>query len=233
MALVASFGTPPILDRAPNTSIAPYNPEAYNSLPNLRHASEQFQQLDARTAIVGPIRDLFLKNKVHEHLGIALLHKHFPIRPTERLVDCRNISAPWDMGDDTDAVTRKYDSLIQPRSFRLIQGELVPYEFELSDANLPPQVNQAFVSEMSSLLCQHGLDQVLGLRVLDKHDSELTVEVTESNVNIMIRRGIVPEEELVQALWVFAKDEDQACHCREFCRRDSKGNHFESNHTCG
>jgi hypothetical protein len=31
-------------------------------------------------------------------------------------------------------------------------------------------------------------------------------------MNIMIRRGIVPENELIQALWVFAKDEDQACH---------------------
>lgn len=109
----------------------------------------------------------------------------------------------------------------------------LPYEFKLSDADSPPQVNQGFVSEMSFLLCQHGLDQVLGLRVLDRYDSELIIEVTEGNVNIMIRRGTIPEEELIQALWVFAKDEDQACHCREFCRRDSNGNHFESNHTCG
>lgn len=196
-------------------------------------ASEQFQQLDAQTAVVGPIRNLFLKHKVHKQLGIALLHKHFPIRPTERLVDYRNISAPWDMGNASDAVTHKYDGVILPRSFRVDQGKFVPYEFDFSDADSPPQMDQAFLSELSSLLHQHGLDKILGLRVLDKHDSELTVEVTEGNMNIMIRRGIVPEDELIQALWVFANDADEACHCREFCRRDSKGTHFESNHACG
>jgi hypothetical protein len=189
--------------------------------------------LNAITAVVNPIRDLFLKHKVHKHLGIALLHKHFPIRPTERLVDCRSISAPWDIGDDTNAVTRKYESFILPRSFRVVKEKFVPYEFDFSDADSPHQVDQAFLSELSSLLYQHRLDQVLGLRVLDKHDSELTVEITEGNMNIMIRRGIVPENELIQALWVFAKEEDQACHCREFCRVDSKGTHFESNHACG
>ncbi|KAI9763349.1 MAG: hypothetical protein M1839_006518, partial [Geoglossum umbratile] len=108
------------------------------------------QQLNAITAVVNPIRDLFLKHKVHKHLGIALLHKHFPIRPTERLVDCRSISAPWDIGDDTNADTRKYESLILPRSFRLVKEKFVPYEFDFSDADLPRQVDHAFLSELSS-----------------------------------------------------------------------------------
>jgi hypothetical protein len=94
-------------------------------------------------------------------------------------------------------------------------------------------VDQAFLSELLSPQYQYGLEQVLGLRGLDKHDSELTIEVTEGNMNIIIRCGIVPENELIQALWVFAKDEDEACHCREFCRVDSKGSHVESNHACG
>lgn len=212
---------------------APYEPEAYDSLPSLRLASEQFQQLQAATAVRGSIRDLFLKHKAYKHLGIALLHKHFSIRPTERLVDCRSISAPWDVGNETDTSIRKYDSFILPRSFRLIQGKFVPYEFDFSDVDSPCQVDRKFLSELSSLLYQHGLDQVLGIRTLDKHDSGLAVEVTEGRMNIMIRRGIVPEDELIQALWVFAKDEDEACHCREFCRQDSQGNHFESNHACG
>lgn len=169
--------------------------------------------MDAKTAVVGPIRDLFLKHKVHKQLGIALLHKHFPIQPTERLVDCRNISAPWDFGNVGATITHKYNSLILPRSFRLDQGEFVPYEFDFSNADSPPQMDQAFLSKLSSLLYQHRLDQILGLRVLDKHDSELTVEVTEGNINIIIRRRIVPKDELIQALWVFAKDKDEACYC--------------------
>jgi hypothetical protein len=89
------------------------------------------------TAVVNPIRDLFLKHKVHKHLGIALLHKHFPIQPTERLLDCRNISALWDIGNNTDAVTRKYESLILPHLFRLVQEKFVLYELNFSDAKSP------------------------------------------------------------------------------------------------
>ncbi|SPO05320.1 uncharacterized protein DNG_08007 [Cephalotrichum gorgonifer] len=222
MALaIDSFGTQQSVTRVPVTLA-------------LHLASEKFQQLNAKTAILGPIRDLFLKHKVHKQLGIALLHKHFPIQPTERLVDCRNISAPWDVGDDTEAITQKYDNFILPRSFRLSQGKFVPYEFDFSDTDdLLHQVDQEFLSQLSSLLYQHGLDHLLGIRSLDQHSSELTVEVTEGNMNIMIRRGIVPEDELIEALWVFGKDEDDSCHCREFCRRDNKGEHYENNHACG
>lgn len=182
-------------------------------------------------AVSGPIRKLFLKHKIHKHLGIALLHRHFSIQPKARLVDCRNISTPWDMGNDTASVIRKYDGLVLPRSFRLIGGSFVPYEFEFFDTEPPHQMNQAFMSQLSDQLCQLGLADILGLRNLDEYDSGLTVEITEGNANIMIKRGIVPEEELIPALWVFDEDGDQACHCREFCRTKG-GNHVESNHAC-
>ncbi|OTA93918.1 hypothetical protein M434DRAFT_30424 [Hypoxylon sp. CO27-5] len=217
----------------PSTFPAPYDPEAYNSLPSLRLASQKFQHQGADRTLLGPIRDLFLKYKVHKHLGIILLHKHFPIKPTQRLVDCRNISAAWEIGDDDNAVVSKYDNFILPRSFRLLHGEFVPYEFEFSETDSLQQIDQDFLSQLSSLLYVYDLDLVLGLRSLDTHDSDLTVEVSEGNMNIMIRRGIVPDNKLIQALWIFTKDEDDRCHCQEFCRVDRKGLHFESNHSCG
>ncbi|KAK3897893.1 hypothetical protein C8A05DRAFT_19431, partial [Staphylotrichum tortipilum] len=168
---------------------------------------------------------------LHKDLGIALLHKHFSILPTERLVDSRNMSAPWDMSHDTNATAHKYEGVVWPRSFRLNERGFVPYEFGFSDAELPPPMNQDFLVELSSLLRQQKLDKVLGVRVLDNHNSDLTVEVTEGKMNMMIRRGIIPDQELIQALWVF-DDEDQACHCKEFCRMD-KGDHVEKNHSCG
>ncbi|KAJ4308778.1 hypothetical protein N0V84_011894 [Fusarium piperis] len=51
--------------------------------------------------------DIFLRHKVNEIYGIALLHKHFQIQSTERLVDIRNVSSPWEAGGDTSSVLKK------------------------------------------------------------------------------------------------------------------------------
>ncbi|KAF2261487.1 hypothetical protein CC78DRAFT_607690 [Lojkania enalia] len=225
-AVISNFGA------LPHFTPAPAPTTNYNTLPSLRQASEEFKKLDAIKSVVGPIRDLFLKHKVNKQFGIVLLHKHFPIQPTKRLVDYRNISSPWDVSHDTQAVTTKYNGFIVPRSFRFLEEKLVPFEFEFSDLNSPSEIDGAFSAKLSSLLNQLGLDHVLGLRTLDTHDSELTVEVTEGNANIMIKRGIVSDDELIQAVWIFGKDEDDACHCKEFCRVLG-GEHVESNHSCG
>jgi hypothetical protein len=209
-----------------------YDPKAYDSLPSLGSAFGIFQQSNAQAAVNGPIRDLFLKYGVHEYLGIGLLHKHFDILSIERLVDYRNMSSPWDLSHDTKATACKYGGFVCPRSFRFCDGQFVPYEFDFSDTELASPANREFLVKLSVLLRQHGLDEVLGIRVLDKHNPELTVEVTEGKVNMMIRRGTVPDDELIPALWSFGKDEDQACHCQEFCRVDN-GNHVEKNHSCG
>ncbi|KAL2275598.1 hypothetical protein FJTKL_01981 [Diaporthe vaccinii] len=66
------------------------------NVPSQGAASGQFRDMDAIKAILGPISELFLAHQVHEQFGIGFLHKHFHIKPTERLVDYHNISAPLD-----------------------------------------------------------------------------------------------------------------------------------------
>ena len=56
------------------------------------------------------------------------------------------------------------------------------------------------------------------------------MEVTEGKTNIMMPRGSVPDEDLIEALWVFSAIETQSCHCREYCfTRDGK---HVANHGC-
>ncbi|KAI0107508.1 hypothetical protein GGR51DRAFT_515735 [Nemania sp. FL0031] len=230
-SLVASSNSafvPTILD-------APYDPKAFDSLPGLGLAAHKFKEMDAMTKVVGPIRDLFLRHRVHTELGLSLLHKHFPIGPTQRLVDCRNVAAAWDVGDDLNAITNKHGNSIVPRSFQLAQGKWVPYEFDFTKPSeqlqFSAQVSQKFLSELSILLCDLGMDQIVGLRALDKHDSNLTVEVTEGKMNIMVARGDISDDQLIEALWIFGVDEDDRCHCNAFCQPSSNG-HYE-NHSCG
>jgi hypothetical protein len=145
--------------------------------------------------IVGRIRQLFLKHGVQERLGIALLHKHMEIESTERLVECRHTSSPWKVNDATSSVIDKYDGKILPRSFRLLEGNFVPYEFEYSctkSTTLQGETDYQFLKELSDMLVELGLHQLLGLRDLDQREPELNVEVTEGKANIMIPRGSVP-----------------------------------------
>jgi hypothetical protein len=178
-----------------------------------------------------------LNHGVHERFGVILLHKHLDIGPTERLVEYGYTSNPWEVGDATSHVIDKYEGTILPRSFRLMEGNFVPYEFGyFHETRLPTfegRRDGQFLKKFGSFLAEHQLDRVLGLRDLDHRDPKLNVEVTEGKANLMMPRGSVPDSELVPAVWTFGLDDDDRCNCREYCYKDSKGKHTGSNHGCG
>lgn len=94
-----------------------YDPKAYDSLPSLAVAAK-FANKAAMRNLFGPVRDLFLEEKVQEIFGICLLHRHFPIKETQRLVEYHHSSSPWDAGDTTTTAVAKYEGYIAPRSIR-------------------------------------------------------------------------------------------------------------------
>ncbi|KAL4961394.1 uncharacterized protein BDV14DRAFT_203844 [Aspergillus stella-maris] len=123
---------------------------------------------------------------------------------SQRLVDFRNISTPWTVSENDDFVVPKYKGFIIPRTFRFFHGYLTPFEFDFSSSSPPrSDADREFLQELSVLLHQYGLENVFGVRSLDRYDSDLSVEVTEGKANIMISRGSVKESELIEAFWVF------------------------------
>ncbi|KAH7019807.1 hypothetical protein EDB80DRAFT_820410 [Ilyonectria destructans] len=213
---------------------AAYIPEAYNSLPGLKSASQRLQDNGGESIITGPIRDIFLRHKVNKIYGVALLHKHFQIQPTERLVDIRNVSSPWETGGDTDPVLKKYNGVIVPRSLRFLNGDLLPYEFDFSAEKSSTESNAEFLQQLSAFFHQNGLDQVLGLRLLESRDPDVSVEVTEGTSNIMLPQGAVDTQQLIPAMWVFSTDGDDYCSCVEYCYEDRGGSHTgDGTHGCG
>lgn len=182
--------------------------------------------------IAGAIRDIFLRHDAHRSYGVALLHKHFPIQPTERLVDIRNVSSPWETGDTTSATVVKYEGRIVPRSLRFVGEHVQPYEFEYSAREPTAAANDVFLQHLSGFIHSHRLENILGLRLLESRDPEVSVEVTEGTSNIMLPRGAVDAKQLIPAMWIFGKDEDDRCNCREYCLRD-RGGHTSQEHGCG
>jgi hypothetical protein len=94
-----------------------YNPDAYNLLPSLRTAAARVDER-VRTLLNGSVRQYFLEHAAHEEYGVALLHKHFPISDTKRLVDYSHSSTAWKVDKETDIVPQHYGHIV-PRSTRL------------------------------------------------------------------------------------------------------------------
>ncbi|KAK2803796.1 hypothetical protein FQN51_003026 [Onygenales sp. PD_10] len=192
--------------RNPNKTF--YIPEAYESLPSLREAANLFKETQAREPLLDPIGQLFLDSGMHGRYGVSLLHKHFSMETNQRLVDLQNLSTPW--------TVPKYEGFVIPRTFRFFNGIWSPVEFDYSPCTSDGDPDPAFLVGISALLRQHGLENVLGVRSLDRYDSELSVEITEGKTNIMMPRGSVKDSELIEAVWVFSTDDDERCHCRKW-----------------
>lgn len=82
------------------------------------------------------------------------------------------------------------------------------------------------------LLQRYGMDEILGLRELEWRSSNLSLEVTEGNANIIMVAGAVPTDSLIEALWILGVDDNDRCYCREYCLNTS-GDYTGSEHGCG
>ncbi|KAI0002643.1 hypothetical protein F4779DRAFT_603360, partial [Xylariaceae sp. FL0662B] len=121
--------------------------------------------------------------------------------------------------NQTALVIPRCGGAIVPQTFRFFDGRATPYEFSFS-ATIPSitEEHEGFLHEASNQLCQHNLDNVFSVRLLDDPDSEFPMRVTEGKVNIMMLVGSVPDSALTEALWVFSPNETQRYNCLSVCR---------------
>lgn len=189
-----------------------------------------YKEKNAESHLFGAICQLFLDHGLHAKYGIGLLHKHFPIKMTERLVDYHKTSSAWEIGIETASSVPKYEAFVVPRSYRFFGGEVTPYEFGFAETIHSAKEDNEFLQHLSDLLDRLDLKNVFGLRVLDDYDPNYSMEVTEGNSNIMLPRGSVPDSEVIDALWVFSPEGPQRCHCNSVCRKID-GKHVED-HGC-
>ncbi|KAF1917111.1 hypothetical protein BDU57DRAFT_587917 [Ampelomyces quisqualis] len=153
---------------------------AYNSILALQDAAS-FVDDKILATLSGPMRQLFLDHNAYEQYSIALLHNHFLVGEEERLVEVHYTSAPWKVGSERTDFVPHYKGTILPRSFRYYQGMVIPYEFAYLKEALSPIVSIS----------------IFGIRSLDDRDPNLSVEITEGRVNIMLEPDAIPEAELI------------------------------------
>lgn len=163
---------------------AVYTPSVYDSLPDLASAATTFEQRDPQEIIENEIgfvyvlllyfrephanvlkSQLFLKHEVYNELAMCLLHRHFNMSASEKLVELGAVSSPWQYAQDDSNVV---GGSVVPRSWVFCQGRLFPFEFGYNEGLTKPVYKAmpdkpAFYTELNELLVKHGLEDLLGL----------------------------------------------------------------------
>ena len=205
-----------------------YSAAAFNSLPSLEVADQQFKAKEAHQYLEGPIRQTFLDFDVQSKYGLALLHNHFPLKENQRLVDYHNTATAWSVDDDVSVVSPKYNGQVVPRAYMFENNDIIPYEFSFVPAtDIPVSTNTKFFNALNQTLTALGLEKLFGVRDLQDYDNGLSVEVTEGDANIMLPRSdLFASADLIEALWVF-NPKTAPCNCLLHCYRGCSG-HFRN-----
>ncbi|KAF3492140.1 uncharacterized protein GIQ15_01657 [Arthroderma uncinatum] len=159
---------------------------------------------DVLAKLQGPIRQVFLDHKAQDHHGMCLLHNHFQIPEGQRLVEHGPISLPWDLGGEDKIVVPKFNGVIAPRSIRLFDCKLAPFEFIFTLKE--PELSLGFLITAFRVIEDLKLHNVLRIRYFDKHDSQLSVKVTQGKANVVVPQGVLSDSNLIDAFWVFNLD---------------------------
>ncbi|OBR10511.1 hypothetical protein CH63R_06203 [Colletotrichum higginsianum IMI 349063] len=85
------------------------------------------------------------------------------------------------------------------------------------------RVDVKFFAQVAKLLDEHGLGDVFGIRDLKNYNTDLNVEVTENNANLMLPCGSIDEDRLIITVWKLGLQEDDSCNCMSYCfKEDNK-----------
>ncbi|KAI8630195.1 hypothetical protein F5Y19DRAFT_474579 [Xylariaceae sp. FL1651] len=184
----------------------------FNGLSTLSQANQVLQK---RLAVLGnrkdlhELKDIFERYGTSSEVGLSLLHKHFTINEGEMVVEFGHVSTPWPVPPSGQVA----GGHVVPRSWRFMNGRLVPYEFgfnhpaqsEYKESHLP----SGFVEEVAVFLSDTCLDDVLGICAIGNAELEGRIEMNRGRVNFTIPPSkpedmdvrVVPEH--APSVWAF------------------------------
>lgn len=212
-----------------------YSADVYNRLPDLPDA---VADMESKPGAIHELRDLIRRFGLEDTVGVAALHKHFPVQDDEQIVE--------EMGDGA--------SVIQPEK-RPVSENPSPYLWKLDGpaedgghvwrplefVRGSPKVRRAqqrlssttFLEAAAEILNEYGLKDSIGLTVHHRADMAEAgpstgevrlLEITdEENRTIRVQPTdldsvSISQERMPQTVWSFASDScrqrlhEQACY---------------------
>lgn len=199
----------------------PYSAEHYDSLPDIMDAAESLASSGVLSSLASSIGSIFVKHGTEDIFGLILLHRHFDMEPTERLVEFGNVSVPWDVTSNGEEMGK-----IQPVSWRFVGGGIVPYEFTANQLGqlLEGCDYDAFVNHLSNALQSMRLDHTFGLCRMTSSaiHGHPTMEFTSGRANVTVPDSMWAldcDSAAVEAAWQFGSQGKQPVSCRcSVCR---------------
>jgi hypothetical protein len=185
-----------------SSTILPYSSTHYNTLPEFFTAKETFKAKNASKTINTTLASLFLRHKVHDNLGIQMLHTHFAIGDDERLVGIGAVAVPIEL----DIIV---GSAIKPLVYRFVDSGVAVCEWtqgnDANEVDLSSPQYAAFMAELRTVLDEAGLIDVLGIFVRQPGDGKMkSVEFTAGRANITLHKDEPTDGgKSVEASWVF------------------------------
>lgn len=207
-----------------------YIAEVYDGLNEFSAAREALSVSRGSISIIG---ENILEYGAEEALGVSLLHKHFDLLPSERLVKTITID-----GAITTPVVQYVDSTLVPYLWKLDvdkgRGSLRPLEF-LPRCSCPDYVrslseavsrSRDLATALAHTIKQQSMENVFGIQLLhmpDIKEDEVWLEETDSS-NRVLSLTVSPEDhgiaDATETLWVFERISDGDTVCDE-CRAAS------------
>lgn len=216
--------------RYPTMGLGSYSAEVYNELPDLPDA---IAELENNPDALDELRDLILDFGLEDTVGVAALHKHFPIEDDEVIVE--------EMEDTSSTLrpeTRPLRSAWSPYLWKLSTSDdeedgrvWRPLEY-VKGYTKAQQVQDrmdsgAFLQAAAEILENHGLEDAVGL-VLHHREAIAEAGPTDHKVRLLEITGesertmrvepakldslSIPRDRIPQTVWSFADSPRQRLH---------------------
>lgn len=102
-----------------------FSTEIFNKIPTLEYSNRALEQTSPGT--LNNLRDLVVDARLNDRFGYSLLHRHFPLKQQQILVELNGVTAPWKVSDlDLDVLcdvdfTKYPNGTIWPTSRMLVK----------------------------------------------------------------------------------------------------------------
>ncbi len=163
--------------------LQPYNAGVFNTLPDLPTAEESFVSKGGPDLVDKVLKPMIERYQLESKLGVGLLHRHFELEDSEKLVEFNNISLPWTSNGDDHSGGK-----ILPSAWAVKDGGLTPYEFYYSPLGRDTHFNfdtaEPFVRQFIQAIGESNFEQTLSLRLFPGEGFSGALEITEGRANI-------------------------------------------------
>jgi hypothetical protein len=174
-----------------------YRSDIYDGLPEILPSYQRLALRKAIPFIETTIRQVFVEHHVEGIFGVRLLHRHFDLSKTERMVQYGAVATPWT--DDVISNAEKC-GIVQPSNWIFRDSVAYPYEFiyrpVTTDAErLDTSQYSDFLIAYYEALKENQLLDILGLALKDESDQspkfmvEICLEQERAAVNFPAHSG--------------------------------------------